>query len=185
MQYKESVIYIIKSKTKNRIYVGSAIDFYNRKKKHLSDLMIGRHHSKKLQYHVNKYSINDIEFEIIEYVLDKSKLIEKEQYYIDKFEPYFNCCKIAGSCFAIKQSDKTKLKRKKTNIKNKEILDKINSKLTYKKLIGFTQTQKLAFERLEKYDVNVSQFIRQAIKEKLKRDWKEIKDKKEKIKLPF
>ena len=61
----------------------------------------------------------------------------------------------------------------------------IDLQYTYKKLIGFTQTQKLAFEKLEKYDVNVSQFIRQAIKEKLKREWKEIKDKKEKIKLPF
>lgn len=45
----------------------------------------------------------------------------------------------------------------------------IDLQYTYKKLIGFTQTQKLAFEKLEKYDVNVSQFIRQAIKEKLKR----------------
>lgn len=45
----------------------------------------------------------------------------------------------------------------------------IDLQYTYKKLIGFTKTQKLAFEKLEKYDVNVSQFIRQAIKEKLKR----------------
>ena len=29
---------------------------------------------------------------------------------------------------------------------------------------------------LKKYNVNVNQFIRQAIKEKLQRDWKEIKD---------
>lgn len=61
----------------------------------------------------------------------------------------------------------------------------IDLQYTYKKLIGFTKTQKLAFEKLEQYDVNVNQFIRQAIKEKLKREWKEIKDKKEKIKLPF
>lgn len=37
--------------------------------------------------------------------------------------------------------------------------------------------------RLGKY-VNVSQFIRTAIKEKLQRDWKEIKESK-KHKLPF
>ena len=39
--------------------------------------------------------------------------------------------------------------------------------LVYKKVIGFTKQQKEAFETLEKYDVNVNQFIRQAIKEKL------------------
>jgi hypothetical protein len=38
---------------------------------------------------------------------------------------------------------------------------------------------------LESYDVNVNQFIRQAVKEKLQRDWKGIKEKKERIKLPF
>lgn len=48
----------------------------------------------------------------------------------------------------------------------------------YKKQIGFTKQQKEAFEILEKHDVNISQFIRQAISEKLKRDWKMIKEKK-------
>ena len=57
--------------------------------------------------------------------------------------------------------------------------------LVYKKGIGFTKQQKEAFETLEKYDVNVNQFIRQAVKEKLQRDWKGIKEKKERIKLPF
>jgi len=57
--------------------------------------------------------------------------------------------------------------------------------LVYKKVIGFTKQQKEAFETLEKYDVNVNQFIRQAIKEKLQKEWKQIKEEKERIKLPF
>lgn len=57
--------------------------------------------------------------------------------------------------------------------------------LVYKKVIGFTKQQKEAFETLEKYGVNVNQFIRSATKEKLHREWKSIKEKKEKIKLPF
>lgn len=36
----------------------------------------------------------------------------------------------------------------------------------YKKVIGFTQLQKKAFETLESYGVNVNQFIRTAISEK-------------------
>lgn len=50
---------------------------------------------------------------------------------------------------------------------------------TYKKQIGFTHQQKEAFKKLERYDVNVNQFIRQAVKEKLQRDWAMIKQKKE------
>lgn len=57
--------------------------------------------------------------------------------------------------------------------------------LKYKKLIGFTETQKKAFETLEDYGVNVNQFIRIAVKEKLQRDWRSIKESKEKVKCPF
>lgn len=57
--------------------------------------------------------------------------------------------------------------------------------LTYKKVIGFTEKQKQSLQKLESYNVNVSQFIRQAIKEKLQRDWKQIREEKTRIKLPF
>jgi hypothetical protein len=55
----------------------------------------------------------------------------------------------------------------------------------YKKVIGFTQLQKKAFETLESYGVNVNQFIRIAISEKLKKDWKKIKEPKIKNDCPF
>lgn len=58
-------------------------------------------------------------------------------------------------------------------------------KLEYKKVIGFTKVQQEAFKTLESYGVNVNHFIRIAIKEKLKKDWKQIKERKEIIKMPF
>jgi hypothetical protein len=57
--------------------------------------------------------------------------------------------------------------------------------LEYKKVIGFTKVQQNAFKTLENYGVNVNQFIRLAVKEKLQKDWKTIKEKKEKINYPF
>ena len=57
--------------------------------------------------------------------------------------------------------------------------------LVYKKQVCFTLQQKKAFETLESYNVNVNQFIRSAVKEKLQRDWKGIKEKHERTKLPF
>ena len=53
------------------------------------------------------------------------------------------------------------------------------------KTIRFTETQMNSLQILESYGVNVNKFIRLAVKEKLQRDWKSIKESKEKIKCPF
>lgn len=57
--------------------------------------------------------------------------------------------------------------------------------LTKIKTIRFTEQQINSLNILQNYGVNVNQFIRLAIKEKLQKDWKEIKEIKEKIKYPF
>ena len=59
------------------------------------------------------------------------------------------------------------------------------NKLTIIHTIRFTEKQAESLQKLKDYDVNVSQFIRLAIAEKIKRDWKQIKEKKERVKLPF
>ena len=57
--------------------------------------------------------------------------------------------------------------------------------LTKSKTIRFSETQMNSLAILENYGVNVNQFIRLAIAEKIWKDWKTIKEKKEKIILPF
>ena len=59
------------------------------------------------------------------------------------------------------------------------------SKLTVIHTIRFSEKQAESLQKLKDYDVNVSRFIRIAISEKIKRDWKQIKEKKERVKLPF
>ena len=60
------------------------------------------------------------------------------------------------------------------------------NKLTIIHTIRFSEKQAESLQKLKDYDVNVSQFIRLAISEKnKKRDWKQIKEKKERVKLPF
>lgn len=56
---------------------------------------------------------------------------------------------------------------------------------TYSKTFKFSKQQIETFEQLEKYDVNISKFVRLAISEKIKKDWKSIKEKKERIYCPF
>ena len=61
----------------------------------------------------------------------------------------------------------------------------IETQLVYKKVIGFTSQQKKSFKILESYGINVNNFIRIAVKEKIKREWKSIKEEKNKDFCPF
>ena len=59
------------------------------------------------------------------------------------------------------------------------------AKLTNNYTIRFSDEQINSLNKLKDYDVNISQFIRIAIAEKIKRDWKQIKEEKQRVKLPF
>ena len=59
------------------------------------------------------------------------------------------------------------------------------AKLTNNYTIRFSDEQINSLNKLKDYDVNVSQFIRLAIAEKIKKDWKQIKEEKQRVKLPF
>lgn len=51
--------------------------------------------------------------------------------------------------------------------------------LTKIKTIRFTEQQLNSLNILQNYGVNVNQFVRLAIKKKLQKDWKSIKEKKD------
>ena len=108
---KASGIYKIYSKiNSNKLYIGSSIDLEYRWLKHLSELKLNRHHSRKLQFHYNKYGEDDLVFVIIEPCLPVF-LVIREQYYIDKLKPFFNCNPKAGSPLGIKRTEEQKRKR--------------------------------------------------------------------------
>ena len=52
--------------------------------------------------------------------------------------------------------------------------------LTVIHTIRFSDKQAESLQKLKDYNVNVSRFIRLAIKEKIQRDWKQIKEEKKK-----
>lgn len=138
------VIYKIQSKTNFKIYVGSAINFNKRASNHLSDLKKNKHGNSKLQNHVNKYGIEDLEFSILEEVTDVSILIEREQFFIDTLKPEFNICKIAGSALGRKTSDETKSKQRLLKIGKKHSAEHVQ------KIIEKTRGKKRSPEYLEK-----------------------------------
>ena len=83
-----SGVYQIINMKNNKMYVGSSKNIENRWKKHIYDLNNKTHHNKHLQNAWNKYSEENFEFEVIEYVSNETRLIEREQYWMDELNSY-------------------------------------------------------------------------------------------------
>lgn len=81
----KSGIYNIINIINGKIYIGSAMCFYHRNHIHLHHLRHNTHYNDHLQRAFNKYGEENFKFEIIEYVEDKSKLIKREQFYLNKY----------------------------------------------------------------------------------------------------
>lgn len=103
----ENVIYKISNSINNKFYIGSALKFKNRYRQHKHHLLKNTHCNRKLQNFVNKYGFETLNFEIIEF--NVLNIIEREQYYIDTLNPFFNICKIAYSCIGTKRTIEQKM----------------------------------------------------------------------------
>lgn len=80
-----------------------------------------------------------------------------------------------------KHSDETKEKIRQGNLgkkKSKRKINLVNKKMLYNnyRKIGFSDIQIKSLNILKSKGVKINYFIRQAIKEKIKRDWKNIKE---------
>lgn len=76
-----SGIYKITNLVNLKIYIGSAVCFYNRFRLHISDLLNNNHYNDHLQAAFNKYGIGNFKFEIIKICKDK-QLEDCERCYI-------------------------------------------------------------------------------------------------------
>lgn len=94
----------------NRYYIGSAISVHRRRQDHIKRLVAGNHHSKYLQNAWNKYGRDAFEFTFLESVPDRSKLVSREQVWMDRFNPVYNVCKVAGSCLGKECTAETRSK---------------------------------------------------------------------------
>lgn len=116
-------IYIIKNKINSRLYIGSTSDsFRKRWNLHKHHLENDKHRNSHLQYSWNKYGSDNFEFTIIEKCLNKLKVLEREQYYIDSydFEDLYNINPLATG--GLQFSEESIKKRTETNSKRNKIL---------------------------------------------------------------
>lgn len=103
LTHKQSGIYEIRNTVNGHIYVGSAIDLKQRWYDHRKLLRVNKHHSKYLQNAWNKYGESAFIFVVLRYIKSKDDLITNEQEFIDKLNPDYNVCRVAGSTLGKKQ----------------------------------------------------------------------------------
>jgi group I intron endonuclease len=122
-------IYQIKNVKTGDIYIGSTRNAFKiRKYQHFSKLRQNKHDSPVLQNSWNKYGKHKFIFEIIEYC-PKKQCLKREQYYIDKLNPRFNICKIAGSRKNIVVSKETR-KKLSLALTGRKISDEVKQKIS-------------------------------------------------------
>jgi group I intron endonuclease len=106
-----SGIYLIKNTRSGGTYVGSASNLRMRHGMHHKHLSENRHSNAHLQRSWNKYGGDCFSFSVLEVVLDRSQLIEREQYWMDQLKPAYNIAPRAESCLGLKQSPEACAKR--------------------------------------------------------------------------
>jgi group I intron endonuclease len=148
-----SGIYKITNINNGFVYVGSAVNLQRRKTEHFSKLKKGLHHSSKLQNSFLSNGDNAFVFDIVELVEDKTKLIQKEQYYIDSLNAFgksgYNMRPIAESALGVKQTKEWVEKRMAHHIgakRSQETKDRISLATkgrSYAHLIGVKRTDEV------------------------------------------
>lgn len=107
---KTNGIYKITNIINGKFYIGSSVNCNLRCKTHLRNLLQNKHINSKLQNSWNTYGKDNFNFEILESIDSSSKLLEREQYYLDTLKPEYNICKIAGNTLGVKPSKSVKQK---------------------------------------------------------------------------
>lgn len=103
-------IYCILNLENQRHYIGSASDIYERWRKHRYQLKVNKHHNAKLQNTYNKYGEEVFRFDLLEIVADKAILQEREQFWMDATNPFYNILRKARSASGFRHSEESKLK---------------------------------------------------------------------------
>ena len=127
MSVTNSGIYAIENLLTGSIYIGSAVNLYNRLRNHRNRLIANNHKNIYIQRAWNKYGIDAFLFHVLLYC-DEVNVILFEQRAIDTFahirgrDALYNLCLIAGSHLGLKHREETKAKIGAANRGNKGAL---------------------------------------------------------------
>lgn len=89
---QRSGVYMIINQQNGKRYIGSSKNIYLRLQCHRAKLRHNNHHNPHLQAAWNKYKEHSFNYTVLEYC-EESKMIEREQYYVDTLNPEYNISK--------------------------------------------------------------------------------------------
>lgn len=104
---KVSGVYEIVHLPTGRRYIGSAVNYTNRRKFHLMQLRRGIHHNIRLQNAWQKYGKDQFQFNLL-LICQREMVLFYEQLLIDGYDPWFNIARVAGSSIGVKHSAETR-----------------------------------------------------------------------------
>jgi group I intron endonuclease len=141
------VVYKIINIVNKKIYIGSALDFTIRKNRHLNALRKNKHHNQHLQNAFNLYGESSFIFEIIEEVENYKELLQKEQFYIDKFKSFdidvgYNINRSTSSCILFGENNGMYGRKGKDNINSISIIQTDLNGCIIKKFNGFRDAER-------------------------------------------
>jgi len=149
----KSAIYKIVNTYNNKLYVGSCVGHYLRKGQHWHKLRQGTHDNNHLQSAWNMYGEDTFIFEVVEYVDDVFKLIEREQFWMDALDVCnrkkgYNKAPRAGSNLGRTMSTESrkKMSMSKKGLKQDPNVVKCRALSNSKAVCNYDKTGKFLFE---------------------------------------
>lgn len=101
---------MIRNKISGSFYIGSSVNIHQRWAAHRCCLRQNKAQSRILQNAWNSYGEEAFEFSVVE-LCERSKVIEREQYWIDELRPKYNIAPLAGSTLGARFSDEVNQKK--------------------------------------------------------------------------
>jgi group I intron endonuclease len=105
-EHRIPVVYLITCRVNGKIYVGSAKDFYVRFRGYKAELQ--RKEPRSIIRAMDKHGLDSFEFSVLEYLDHPTQCVRREQYWMDKLQPFgkqgYNEHRIAGSWLGCKHT---------------------------------------------------------------------------------
>lgn len=150
----ENVVYCLKNKVNNKLYIGSSSNYKQRKISHLESLMNKCHHNPILQKDFNEFGKENFVFEILKQGFKTvEKMLEHEYYLINNSSNIYNVLKVNYNGVGLRKSKTAvyQMKNQQMSViivsKNKKDVDPTKN-LSKKKATKWRKDQ----SQLKRYD---------------------------------
>lgn len=164
LEHSISVIYKITNTVNGKIYVGSAVDFYNRYMVYKATF---NEENRLIARAMRKYGFEAFEFSILEKVDDRLKLAEREQFYMDFYHVCdrnigYNIAPIAYSNVGVKHTEEAKKNMSLAQSGRTQSKETVARRLqSFRDGGGYLRVSKAKSKPVIQIDVNTLQIIQE------------------------